>query len=127
MAGIDVLDIGRRYAAAMEQKTGAVPELFADEVFCWWNTNTAGRTTNGKEMAVAINHGHPGPANWRVEVDSVRAMENGFVVSLAVRADQKDGTPVSAHVCQIVTLNDEGLICKWEEFVDQKQHEAING
>jgi hypothetical protein len=64
---------------------------------------------SGGGFASAVATGHP-PANmrdYRLEVQTVRLMSDGFVVTLAVRGTSKDGLSAEVHVCQIMTVEDD--------------------
>jgi ketosteroid isomerase-like protein len=122
------LEIAQRYAGILGGQAEPTADIFASEVSLWWNTNPAGQTIAGDKFAAALAAGHPTPgmADYRVEIETVREMQDGFVVTVAVRGTQPDGTPAEALVCQIVTVED-GRIVRWEEFVDQGQHVPFHG
>src|ERR1700722_16961540 len=121
-------EVAQRYADILGGKAEPTADIFASEVSLWWNTNPEGPNIDGDKFAAARAAGRPTPGmpDYRVEIETVREMQDGFVVTVAVRGTQPDGTRAEALVCQIVTVED-GRIVRWEEFVDQGQHVPFHG
>lgn len=123
----DISDVARRFVASLVDGAGPAPEIFADEVSLWWNVRPDGQRLAGEIFAHALSAGHP-PAHmsdYRLEAESVRLMDDGFILALAVKGTTSDGRAVAAHVCQIVTVA-AGKIVRWEEYLDQGQHEPFH-
>jgi ketosteroid isomerase-like protein len=123
-----VARVAARYVASLADHAGPAPEIFADEVDLWWNIRPEGQRMAGAKFANALAEGHPPEhmADYRLDITMVREMTTGFVVTLAVRGTTPAGVAVEANVCQIVTVHD-GLITRWEEFLDQGQHQPFHG
>lgn len=120
-------EVAARYVASLTEHAGPAPEIFADEVALWWNIRPDGQLLAGPEFATALAKGHPPEhiSDYRLEVETVREMITGFVVTLAVRGTSPAGVAVEANVCQIVTVED-GRIARWEEFLDEGQHQPFH-
>ena len=127
-ADASIGDIAGRYVATLTDHAGPAPEIFADSVSLWWNIRPSGQLIAGPEFALALAEGHPPEhvADYRIEVETVREMTTGFVVTLAVRGTAPGGDAIEANVCQIVTV-DDGRITHWEEFLDTGQHQPFHG
>jgi hypothetical protein len=120
-------EVASRYVASLVDHAGPAPEIFGDEVALWWNIRPSGQLIGGPEFASALAQGHPPQhiADYRLELETVREMANGFVVTLAVRGTTPEGAGIEANVCQIVTV-DDGRISRWEEFLDEGQHQPFH-
>jgi ketosteroid isomerase-like protein len=103
-------------------------EIFPEQISLWWNIRPEGQTMSGGDFASAIATGHPPPnmRDYRLEIQTVRLMGDGFVVTLAVRGTSEDGSPVEAHLCQIMTVEND-RIARMEEYLDRIQHTPFNG
>lgn len=127
MTALTTAQIADRYLGSLVHGKGPAPEIFAAQVRLWWNIRPDGQTIAGEQFAAALAAGHP-PQNmpdYRLEVETCRTMDTGFVVGLAIKGTPPGGTEQAAHVCQIVTVED-GRIVAWEEYLDAGQHDPFH-
>ena len=125
------LAIAKRYTDSITGKSGhAEPDIFAAEVSIWKNVSPEIKKVSGPAFATALAGGKSeyrskSIDNYRVEVDNTRETSDGFIVQFAVRGTAHDGSNIAAYVSQIITLDKDRRITRFEEYEDLGQHQYL--
>lgn len=127
-AGLDderKLAVAARYAAATRgNDTAAFLALCAPDATVWHNTDDTEVPVEHTAKAMAWLHRKVPDLAW-TDI-SLLPTSTGFV-SHSVMRGTAPGGPLQVHSCLIVTLDDDGLVTRIDEFIDAAQTSPLRG
>jgi uncharacterized protein len=128
MTGIsesDKLAIAARFAEASRTNDAvAYAAMCAPEALTWHNFDDLEVTTEQTIGTIAWLHRTVTDLTW-TDV-SLLPTPNGWV-SQTIMTGAAPGGPLRVHSCVIVTLDDDGLVTRVEEYLDPRQTAVLRG
>jgi ketosteroid isomerase-like protein len=119
------LAIAKRFAASSRANDAeAYAALCAPGAVTWHNFDDAEVTTEQTMRTIAWLHRTVAELTW-TDV-ALQPTPDGFV-SQTIMTGTAPGGPLRVHSCVAVTLNDEGLVTRVEEYLDSTQTTALRG
>lgn len=115
---------GRMNAASAANDGEAYAALCAPGAVTWHNFDDLEVPTEHTQRTVAWLHRTVPDLKW-TEVGLIPT-PSGFV-SKSIMTGTAPGGPLRVHTCVIVTLDDDGLITRVEEYLDSAQTAALRG
>ena len=113
------LAVAERYAAATRgNDTAAFLALCTSDAVTWHNTDDRAEPIENTAKGMAWLHRKVLDLAW-TDV-ALLPTSTGFV-SQTVMTGTAGGGPLRIHSCLIVTLNDDGLVTRIDEFLDPTQ------
>jgi ketosteroid isomerase-like protein len=119
------LAVAARYAAATRTNdTAAFLALCAPGALTWHNTDDRAEPIEHTAKGMAWLHRKVPDLAW-TDV-TLLPTPTGFV-SHSVMTGTASGGPLRVHSCLIITLDDEGLVTRIDEFLDPAQTAVLRG
>jgi ketosteroid isomerase-like protein len=119
------LAIAARFAAASRANDAeAYAAMCAPEAVTWHNFDDGEVTTGQSVRTVAWLHRAVANLTW-IDV-ALHPTPSGFV-SQTILTGTAPGGALRAHSCVVVTLNDDGLVERVEEYLDSAQTAVLRG
>jgi uncharacterized protein len=119
------LAVAARYAAATRgNDTEAFLALCTPDAVTWHNTDDQAEPIANTAKGMAWLHRKVPDLAW-TDV-TLLPTSTGFV-SHSVMTGTAAGGPLRIHSCLIVTLNDDGLVTRIDEFIDPAQTAPLRG
>ena len=121
----DKLAIAARFGAASRTNDAeAYTAMCAPEAVTWHNFDDAEVTTAQTLRTIAWLHRNVADLAW-FDV-ALHPTPAGFVSQTILTGTAVGGT-LRAHSCIVVTLNDDGLVTRVEEYLDSAQTAVLRG
>jgi uncharacterized protein len=119
------LAIAKKFAAASRDNDAATHAgMSAPGAVTWHNYDEREMTTEQTGKGLTWIHRAVPDIAW-TDI-AVRATSDGFIWQ-SVLTGSAPGGALRAHSCLIVTLNDEGLITRLDEYLDPAQTAVLRG
>lgn len=125
MSDADKLAIAERFGAASRHNDAvAYAALCAPDAVTWHNFDEVEVTTEQTIKTLAWLHRTVPDLAWTPM--ATHPTPTGFV-SQSVMTGSAPGGPLRVHTCVVVTLDDDGLVGRVEEYLDPRQTSALRG
>lgn len=125
MSDEDKLTIARRFAdSSRNNDASAYTALCAPGAVTWHNFDGLEVTTEQTLRTIAWLHRTVPDLTW-IDV-ALSATANGFV-SQSIMTGTAPGGPLRVHSCVVVTLDDDGLVTRVDEYLDPAQTAVLSG
>ena len=125
LSDVDKLSIAARFAATSRDNDGeAYAAMCAPGAVTWHNFDDVEVTTEQTIGTVAWLH-RKVPDLWWTDV-ATSPTPTGFV-SQTIMSGTAPGGALRVHSCVVVTLDDDGLVSRVEEYLDPTQTAVLAG